>query len=529
MPTATAETPAAAAGEKKKLTASHYLVIAPLVRSMERDGVPRCALHEVSIECEGKVDVPGLEHFRAALVPSTSIQETQIVHKFLRLSTQLIAHEDSVPAGWRRTPLVHKKGKWGVRPTFGALDALRPGRGEAKSSPDPFADRFVAISKIASEHGFEPRSKDEKDWHFARRAQQFLNSRVLYDAAAAGASNDGKAPATCIATRVAHCGHFSSAYRELLSMGGVECRSAIGEWVQSRGMCHCVNDVFLEGCGWIPVEPAKDSTAAYDTDAPQWGPPSFLGHPSFGVCDDMLITDHFVAYNEHANDAQILLGGGDSGVSSPRDNTAELRNLVDSLFERFDENNSGTLDMHEARKMIATLLNVNEHWSGADAALNETAHALDLHRDGTVSKHELITSIANNHRGVAHLLMSASKQVKMGQSIAQVRPVFGGAGCVDGVVKGKVGNPITCVGHGLMAQYEACKYTAGKEWLHRICSKEHIVFHETNGKGESCAARQLISDAEATELFEKIEARCNAAFAENYGGVDVSLAASKKQ
>jgi hypothetical protein len=137
--TATAETPAAAAGEKKKLTASHYLVIAPLVRSMERDGVPRCALHEVSIECEGKVDVPGLEHFRAALVPSTSIQETQIVHKFLRLSTQLIAHEDSVPAGWRRTPLVHKKGKWGVRPTFGALDALRPGRGEARNSPDPFA------------------------------------------------------------------------------------------------------------------------------------------------------------------------------------------------------------------------------------------------------------------------------------------------------------------------------------------------------------------------------------------------------
>lgn len=75
--------------------------------------------------------------------------------------------------------------------------------------------------------------------------RQYLGSRVRYDAAAAGSKNAGKPPAHCLVSRVGHCGNFSSAYRELLSFGGVLCRSAIGEWVDKRGMCHCVNDVFL--------------------------------------------------------------------------------------------------------------------------------------------------------------------------------------------------------------------------------------------------------------------------------------------
>ena len=105
----------------------------------------------------------------------------------------------------------------------------------------------------------------------------------------------------------------------------------------------------------------------------------------------------------------------------------------------------------------------------------------------------------------------------MGQNIVQVRPVVGG-GIVDGLLKGRVGNPITCVGHGLMAHNEACDYAAGKEWLQIVRSSEHVVIHETNGKGESCPARQSISEGEASKLFAKIEACCKAAFLANGGG-----------
>ena len=51
-------------------------------------------------------------------------------------------------------------------------------------------------------------------------------------------------------------------------MGGVLCRVSVGEISANRGTCHCVNDVFLEGCGWIPVEPQDDTSAVYDTDHP---------------------------------------------------------------------------------------------------------------------------------------------------------------------------------------------------------------------------------------------------------------------
>ena len=79
---------------------------------MERDGVPRYALHEAIIECEDKIDVPGLEHHVAALVPAASLSKTVVIHKFLRLSTLLISHEDTVPPGWRITPPVHRRGAW---------------------------------------------------------------------------------------------------------------------------------------------------------------------------------------------------------------------------------------------------------------------------------------------------------------------------------------------------------------------------------------------------------------------------------
>ena len=164
--------------------------------------------------------------------------------------------------------------------------------------------------------------------------------------------------------------------------------------------------------------------------------------------------------------------------------------------------------------MFATLLNISEHWPGADEALNEAARALDLDGDGTVSMQELVTSIASDQRGAARLLMSASKQVNMGQNVAQVRPVVGG-GVVDGLLKGKVGDPITCVGHGLMAQYEACDYAAGREWLQRVRSEVHVVLHDTNGKGDKCVARQSIGEGEVNQLFAEIEARCEAAFLAN--------------
>ena len=47
--------------------------------------------------------------------------------------------------------------------------------------------------------------------------------------------------------------------------------------------------------------------------------------------------------------------------------------------------------------------------------------------------------------------------------------MFGGS-LVDNKVQGQVGNPITCVGHGLMSQYEACNYIAGKKWLQNVLS-----------------------------------------------------------
>ena len=499
-----------AAGAEAKI--SHYLVIVPLLRSMERDGVPRYALHEAVIECEDKLDVPGLEHFVAALVPASKLSNTVVIHKFVRLSTQLISSEDSVPPGWSPTPLVHKGGKWGVAPGSSGLDTLRPGRYGTGTDEK----RFEGIAKIAAEHGFQLRGKDEKDWHYARRAQQFLNCRVKYDAHTAGSSNDGKPPAQCLSTRVAHCGHFSEGYRELLAMGGVLCRSAIGEWIAARGKCHCVNDVFLEGCGWVPVEPGKDPTVVYDAKVDQWGPPNFAGHPTFGYCDDMLITDHFVDYNEHANDVRILFGSGDGDGKSINDN-AKLEELVESLFKQFDTNGNGTLEMGEARNMVATLLNVNEHWMGADTALNEAAHALDLHRDGVISKQELLDAIKNDQRGVGHLLLSAAKQVKMGQNIAQVRPVVDG-NIVDGVVTGKVGNPITSLGHALLAQQTACNYTNGIKRAQWALSVEHVVFHDDDCQGNSCPSRQSISKDEAVDLFAKIEARCQAAFEASHSG-----------
>eukprot|EP00946_MAST-07B_sp_MAST-7B-sp1_P002301 g2301.t1 len=497
--------------QTRKPTASHYLVIAPLPRSMERDGVPRYALHEAKIECEDKVDVPGLEHYVAALIPAASLSKTVVTHKFVRLSTRLISHEDTVPPGWRITPPVHGRGAWTKPPDGRSLDALRPGQ---VGGADP--KRFERLSKLAAEYGFTLRGENEKDWHYARRAQQFLNSRVRYDAAAAGSANDGKEPAHCVTSRVAHCGNYSSGYRELLSLGGVLCRSAVGEWIDTRGKCHCVNDVFLEGCGWIPVEPAKDPTTAYDADPKDWGPPSFIGHPSFGVCDDMFITDHNDGARSdagHVSDVNILFHGS---CGDEKDEKEQLMELVSSLFMRFDTNGNGKLEMPEARNMISTLLNINEHWSGASEALNAAAHALDLNREGTVSREDLLAAIADKDRGVAHLLVSASKQVKIGQNIAQVRPVHGG-NLVDNKVQGQVGNPITCVGHGLMSQYEACNYIAGKKWLQKILSGTHVVFHETNGDGKNCAARQLISDQEMDGLFDTIEGRCQSAYTARYG------------
>ena len=68
------------------------------------------------------------------------------------------------------------------------------------------------------------------------------------------------------------------------------------------------------------------------------------------------------------------------------------------------------------------------------AALNDVVHALDLNGDGSVSKEELLTAVANNREDgpSAHI---SFKQMKMGQAVVQVRPVIGGK-VEDGVVKG---------------------------------------------------------------------------------------------
>ena len=86
---------------------------------------------------------------------------------------------------------MHRRGAWTNPPDGRDLDVLRPGQ---VGGADPKRFRKL-LSKLASEYGFTLRGENEKDWHYARRAQQFLNSRVRYDAAAAGSVNDGKEPA----------------------------------------------------------------------------------------------------------------------------------------------------------------------------------------------------------------------------------------------------------------------------------------------------------------------------------------------
>ena len=64
--------------------------------------------------------------------------------------------------------------------------------------------------------------------------------------------------------------------------------------------------------------------------------------------------------------------------------------------------------------MIATMLGVQEAWPGACDALNAAAAALDLNRDGQISREELLGAISSKEGGVAQLLAAASQQVRMG-------------------------------------------------------------------------------------------------------------------
>ena len=83
----------------------------------------------------------------------------------------------------------------------------------------------------------------------------------------------------------------------------------------------------------------------------------------------MFITDHNDGARSdagHVNDVNILFH---CGCGDKEDEKEQLTELVSSLFMRFDTNGNGKLEMPEARNMISTLLNINEHWSGASEAL----------------------------------------------------------------------------------------------------------------------------------------------------------------
>ena len=239
------------------LNDDRMLVVTMQLESMERDGTARFAMHTATIDAPGKQDIP-LHRYVAAYVPVDSIGHCVITHRFLLLRTKLHDSRRPIPAGWRRNP-----------PTCGAgstyqLSEIERVKILKESSPNDLRklDEFKMVRKPG-----------EADWRYARRARQFLGSRVKY-----GPPEDGH----LLDTRVGHCGSSTWCYASLLNSNGVPCQQTIGEWVGSRGEVHCVTDVFIEGSGWVPVEPQGDKQL-FDKPADTWGYPAFTGKGLVGM------------------------------------------------------------------------------------------------------------------------------------------------------------------------------------------------------------------------------------------------------
>jgi hypothetical protein len=92
-----------------------YLIVAPILFSMERDGTSRIALSSVEINAPGKRDLPGLQRFAAARVPASSLSEVEVVHRFVLLDSKICdgRHKDSIPEGWFEAPAEHGAGNRG--------------------------------------------------------------------------------------------------------------------------------------------------------------------------------------------------------------------------------------------------------------------------------------------------------------------------------------------------------------------------------------------------------------------------------
>merc|ERR1711975_189190 len=101
------------------------------------------------------------------------------------------------------------------------------------------------MRKVLEEAGMM-RAKAEPDWQYARRARQFLDSQVAYNMAQDQYHNRDKPPANCFISGVAMCATYSNAYRDMLVLNGIPCRTVLGESWETRGGIHCQNDVFLE-------------------------------------------------------------------------------------------------------------------------------------------------------------------------------------------------------------------------------------------------------------------------------------------
>ena len=355
-------------------SAATTFVWGPAMQGCTNDGSPHQGNSKISIwmaNSQGKKVsdcklVPGLKSLAGTFVQWSEVGKIRVQHELTLFETRFVLNSE---VNRNQVPELQQNTEgWALVPAAPAL--AEPQRSLALSTTQwGVGDDKAEMLRMLKETGLT-RPTGMPDYTFV----QMLSTRIkkekmiVYHAGKDFAENNGHAPSHAFKTKVGQCGRYSAVMEMACRANGIPARALCNDTnvphCNGSGF-HVVCEVFIEGAGWVFIEPQGGLLGAGST--------------------DYMLTEGTVPAPDRIADSVRLRGG------------AKPQEIIHWAFATDDKDGNGSLDKAEASALFSRLFGITSADplgdNGDGAALLDLIKACDTNHDGRISKEELTKAV----------------------------------------------------------------------------------------------------------------------------------------